>query len=108
MLDINIKELDDIVGQKHLVGKYGIIRKMIENKKIYSCIFFGLPGIGKTTLTKVICNSLKIEYFSFNPTFDSKKTLKEILENNFKNYKEVVLIIKPENWRTKKRNSLTA
>ncbi|MBR3259439.1 MAG: replication-associated recombination protein A [Mycoplasmataceae bacterium] len=93
MLDINIKELDDIVGQKHLVGKYGIIRKMIENKKIYSCIFFGLPGIGKTTLTKVICNSLKIEYFSFNPTFDSKKTLKEILENNFKNDKEVVLII---------------
>ena len=73
MLDINIKELDDIVGQKHLVGKYGIIRKMIENKKIYSCIFFGLPGIGKTTLTKVICNSLKIEYFSFNPTFDENK-----------------------------------
>ena len=56
-------KLDDIVGQEHLVGKYGIIRKMLFNNNINSMILYGNPGIGKTTLAKVIVNELNYKYF---------------------------------------------
>ena len=48
------KTLDDIVGQKHLVGENGIIRKCVEKGEMFSSIFFGPPGTGKTTLASVI------------------------------------------------------
>ena len=52
------KNIDDIFGQKHLVGPNGIIRRMLEKKQIPSLIFYGDPGIGKTTLALVICEEL--------------------------------------------------
>ena len=58
--------LDDILGQQHLVGKDGVIRKCIENDTIFSSIFYGPPGTGKTTLARVIANELKRPYRKFN------------------------------------------
>ena len=70
--------LDEIIGQKHLVGEKGIIRKCLEKDTIFSCIFFGPPGIGKTTLAEVIAKVLKKPYKKFNAVTGNKKDLDAI------------------------------
>ena len=72
------KTLEDIIGQKHLVGEHGIIRRCIEEKTIFSLIFFGPPGIGKTTLSKVIAQELGRPYKMFNAVTGNKKDLDAI------------------------------
>lgn len=74
------KSLKDIVGQKHLVQNDGIIKKMVEKKQLFSMIFFGLPGLGKTSMAKAICNDIGIEYDFFNPTKDKKNDLDALLK----------------------------
>ena len=63
---IRPKTLDDFVGQEHLVGKNGIIRKLIENDQIPSMIFWGPPGCGKTTLAQIIANTTKSYFLSYS------------------------------------------
>ena len=72
------KTLDDIIGQKHLVGEDGVIRKCLNEEMIFSCIFFGPPGIGKTTLARVIAQELKKPYRFFNAVTGNKKDLDAI------------------------------
>lgn len=81
---IRPKELKEFVGQDHLVGKSGILSKLLEKVGIYghfpSLIFWGPPGVGKTTLARIITKKLKREYFEFSAVSAS---IKEI-ENTFK------------------------
>ena len=70
--------LDDIIGQQHLVGEKGIIRKCLEKGTIFSSIFFGPPGIGKTTLAEVIAKELHKPCRRFNAVTGNKKDLDAI------------------------------
>ena len=57
------KTLDDYIGQEHLVGKGAVLRKMIDSGKITSLILWGPPGVGKTTLARIIANTLERPFF---------------------------------------------
>lgn len=72
------ESLNDIIGQQHLVGEKGIIRKCLEKGTIFSSIFFGPPGIGKTTLAEVIAKELHRPCRRFNAVTGNKKDLDAI------------------------------
>ena len=72
------QKLDEILGQKHLVGPNGVIRKCIENDTVFSSIFYGPPGTGKTTTARVIASELKKPYRKFNAVTGNKKDLDAI------------------------------
>src|SRR5690348_1072414 len=56
------KTIDDIVGQEHLVGPDGVIRKLLSNKFLPSLIFWGPPGVGKTTLAQVLAETIDAHF----------------------------------------------
>lgn len=86
------KNFDDIVGQDHLVGKNGVIRKMLESKQLFSFILYGEPGCGKTTIALATCEQSKIKYFKFNASIDNKDMLKQIInETRFLN--DAIIIV---------------
>ena len=72
--------LDDYVGQRHLVGENGIIRKMIEYGRIYSFILWGPPGVGKTTLAKIIAKAVDASFHTLSAVTSGVKDVREILD----------------------------
>ena len=84
--------LDDIVGQDHIAGKSGVIRKMLDQKKLFSLILYGPAGCGKTTLASIIASNYPMSSFSFNASTDSKAKLKEIADST-RYYPETLVII---------------
>ena len=58
--------LDDYIGQQHLVGEGAVLRRMIASGKLSSFILWGPPGVGKTTLAKIIANRTKSEFLNFS------------------------------------------
>lgn len=74
--------LENFVGQKHLVGQNGIISKLLNNQKTSiqfpSLIFWGPPGVGKTTLARIISSKLGLNYYEFSAVSASAKDLKNI------------------------------
>lgn len=71
--------LDDIIGQKHLVGENKILRNLVNNKKLFSMILFGPPGTGKTTLAYTLINELNLECGFLNAVINSKKDFDEMV-----------------------------
>ena len=74
------KSLDDIIGQKHLVGKNKIIRNLVENNHLVSMILYGKPGIGKTSIAVAIANTLKRPYRMLNATINNKQDFDIVIE----------------------------
>ncbi|MCR4560952.1 MAG: replication-associated recombination protein A [Bacteroidales bacterium] len=75
------KNLDEYIGQKHLVGEGGVLRNMIETGKIQSIILWGPPGVGKTTLAKIISKASKRPMFSLSAISSGVKEVREVLDN---------------------------
>ncbi|MBQ2670261.1 MAG: replication-associated recombination protein A [Clostridia bacterium] len=73
------ESLDEYVGQKHLVGKGKLLRQMIENDNISSMIFWGPPGVGKTTLARIIAKQTKADFVEVSAVSCGVKELKEIM-----------------------------
>ena len=56
------KKLDDIIGQSHLIGEGKILTNLVKNKKLFSMIFYGKPGIAKTSIANALVNELNLHY----------------------------------------------
>lgn len=73
-------ELDDYIGQKHLVGPTAILRQMIETGRIASFILWGPPGVGKTTLARIIANQLERPFYTLSAVTSGVKDVREVIE----------------------------
>ena len=74
------EKLDDVIGQSHLIGENKVIRNLVNNKKIFSMILYGNPGIGKTTLALAIVNELNLRYRMLNAVINNKKDFDIVIE----------------------------
>ena len=84
--------LDDIVGQRHLIGKDKILTNLVKNKKLFSMILYGKPGIGKTSIANAMVHDLGVRYRFLNATVNTKKDLDIVIEEA-KMYDGLVLIM---------------
>ena len=74
------KNLDDYIGQKHLVGEGAILRKMIESGRVPSFLLWGPPGVGKTTLAQIIANTLDTPFYTLSAVNSGVKDVREVIE----------------------------
>lgn len=79
-LQLRPKKIEDIIGQKHLIGKNQILYNLVKNKKIFSMILYGKPGIGKTTIAEAICEELGLRYRKLNAVINTKKDFDIVIE----------------------------
>lgn len=89
------KKLEDIVGQKHIVGEGTPLNNLIKNKNMINCIFYGPPGVGKTTLANIISNYTDKKFYKINATTSSIKEIQSITSDidNLLNFKGIILYI---------------
>ncbi len=76
------KNLDEFIGQSHLVGPNKPLRLAIESKQIFSMIFWGPPGVGKTTLAKIIAKEIDAEIFELSAVSSGKDDIRKIIGKN--------------------------
>ncbi|MBR2146795.1 MAG: replication-associated recombination protein A [Muribaculaceae bacterium] len=74
------KSLDDYIGQKHLVGEGAVIRRMIESGNISSFILWGPPGVGKTTLARIIAEQTQVPFYTLSAVTSGVKEVREVLD----------------------------
>ena len=86
------KLLSEVVGQKHLIGENKILTNLVKNKKLFSMILYGKPGIGKTSIANAIVSELKINHRFLNATINTKADF-EIVVREAKMYGEMVVIM---------------
>lgn len=77
---IRPQTLDDLIGQEHLVGKNGVLRRAIESGSVPSMILWGPPGVGKTTIANIIANSVKAPFFTLSAISAGVKEVREVIQ----------------------------
>ena len=84
--------LSEVIGQKHLIGEGKILTNLVKNKRVFSMILYGKPGIGKTSIANAIANDLGERYRFLNATINTKKDLDIVIEEA-KMYDGMILIM---------------
>lgn len=79
------RSLDEVAGQKHLIGPGKILRRLIENDRVGSMIFWGPPGVGKTTLARVIAHTTRAAFIDFSAVTSGIKEIKQVMERADRN-----------------------
>ena len=74
------KTLDDYIGQTHLVGENGVLRRMITTGNVSSFILWGPPGVGKTTLARILANATKAPFFTLSAVISGVKDVREVID----------------------------
>jgi putative ATPase len=74
------RNLDEVVGQEHLIGPGRVLRKILESGEVPSLIFWGPPGSGKTTLARIIAHSVKANFLEFSAVISGIKEIKEVIK----------------------------
>ena len=91
------RTIDEFIGQKHIVGPDSLIRRALKVNRLGSCIFYGPPGVGKTTLAYIVANSLNLEYVKLNAVSSGVAEAKKVIEKAKTNFeftgKSTVLIL---------------
>ncbi|AKN29364.1 hypothetical protein Ccar_00335 [Clostridium carboxidivorans P7] len=92
---IRPKNLDEVIGQKHLLGEGKILQDMISSGHLMNMIFYGPPGTGKTTVANIIASATGKKFYKLNATTDSLKDIKDIIKdlNTIMGYNGVILYI---------------
>lgn len=85
-------KLDDIVGQKHLIGEDKILTNLVKNKKLFSMILYGKPGIGKTSIATAIVNELGYKYILLNAVINNKKDFDDAIEEAKYNSEYIIIM----------------
>lgn len=86
------KSINEVIGQKHLIGENKILTNLVKNNKIFNVILYGKSGIGKTTIALALVNDLNSKYRLLNATINSKKDF-EIVFEEAKMYGSLILIV---------------
>ena len=86
------QDLDTVVGQKHLVGQHGVLRKMLQGGHLPSIIFWGPPGVGKTTLAQIIAHKSKAQIFFLSAISSGVKEVREVIHKS-KGFGRTILFI---------------
>jgi len=100
------KSLNDIVGQQHLTGEHGVIRKFIESKSMPSIIFWGEPGIGKTSLATIIAAEIGLPMFTLSAINAGVKDVREVIEKAKQNGKSILFIDEIHRFNKSQQDSL--
>ena len=102
--------LKEFIGQEHLVGKGKILRQVIETGSLFSLIFWGPPGTGKTTLANIIANSTDNDFHKISAVESGKSELKSVIEKAKinKNYgkKTVLFVDEIHRWNKAQQDAL--
>ena len=77
--------LDDYIGQKHLVGPGAVLRRMIESRRLSSFILWGPPGVGKTTLARIVAHTLETPFYTLSAVNCGVKDVREVIDKATKN-----------------------
>lgn len=88
--------IDEVYGQKHILSENKTLRKMIDKDKITSMVFFGPPGVGKSTVASIIAKKTKSEYIKLNAVLSNVSEIREAIkkaEKNLENSKKTILFI---------------
>src|SRR6185436_5375732 len=86
------KTLDEFVGQTHLVGENKVLRKISESGQLPSMIFWGPPGVGKTTLAFILASNLKLNFYTLSAINSGVKDIREVIQKASQEGKAVLFI----------------
>src|SRR3982751_7019449 len=98
--------LEDLVGQEHLTGKNGVIRKAIAAGNVPSMILWGPPGVGKTTIANIIANEVKKPFYPLSAINSGVKEIREVIEKAKQTQRAIVFMDEIHRFNKSQQDSL--